>query len=180
MYGKTQFTIFMLVLRNLPLFPDPVQLGGSQEQGYRKPTVIVIFTPKSNCMHNDQPKLSVVNHSNLCLPSTSAVGVRNTSGVLKQDCVKCKLLQRYIYDTWFEVSSLVVYHVPFVTGFQDLVYCCQNSVLCTVFTFPFLPSSSPFSPAISRTKYSQMAGLVHTLGQDCTMISCYNVGSIMT
>ena len=164
MYGKTQFTIFMLVLRNLPLFPDPVQLGGSQEQGYRKPTVIVIFTPKSNCMHNDQPKLSVVNHSNLCLPSTSAVGVRNTSGVLKQDCVKCKLLQRYIYDTWFEVSSLVVYHVLFVTGFQDLVYCCQNSVLCTVFTFPFLPSSFPFLPLLPSLPLSHVQSIVRWQG----------------
>ena len=29
--------------------------------------------------------------------------------------------------------------------------------------------------AISCTKYSQVAGLVHMLGQDCTMMSCYNV-----
>ena len=28
--------------------------------------------------------------------------------------------------------------------------------------------------ATSCTKYSQVAGLVHMLGQDCTMMSCYN------
>ena len=30
--------------------------------------------------------------------------------------------------------------------------------------------------ATSRTKYSQVAGLVHMVGQDCMMMSCYNVG----